>query len=251
MEVPWLAPGGTHVDCRLETPLRLLCKVSMLACRVHSFDCMLGIRRNRWALEKALSLHLLFLLSYLNVYLVPLVFVFFLRRVVAERRPRRPAPRGGRGGRGGRAAAAPGAEEVQAAEPEEVEDFEGVAKEEETESAEDEAGGDGDGLVDLDPEVAAEWGAAAVVEDEQPRKLPNGQVWVGDKHVGRVTTSDSGGRPPRLFVYCRVHGCYKCIAYSKNPFMSGAVKWVAAGLRPDVTSRAQHEQLFTEIVTKP
>ncbi len=101
----------------------------------------------------------------------------------------------------------------------------------------------------MDPVVVHEWSAAAA-PPELPRKLPNGAVWVGQQHVGRVSYIHSE-RGFRLFAYCRMHGCYKGITSNKNPFESGALKWLGAALRPDVKTRAAHEALFQEYILNP
>ena len=82
-----------------------------------------------------------------------------------------------------------------------------------------------------------------------PERKPNGAIYVGERHVGRVSFVHASSS--RMFAYCRVHQCYKGIALSKGPHLSGAIKWVAACLRSDVNSREQHERLWLDMVMNP
>ena len=120
----------------------------------------------------------------------------------------------------------------------------------------------GEDVLVLDHDLEEEWGAAAEaaaaaaggapagVVLHAPERKPNGAIFVGDQHIGRVSAVHSGTRS-RLFCYCKLHQCYKAIAFSRNPHMSGAAKWVAAGLRADVQTKAQHEALFLDMVLQP
>ena len=120
--------------------------------------------------------------------------------------------------------------------------------------SDDEHESDGsDGRVHVEPAVANEWAAAAAVaavrHDGAPDVRPNGAVYVRDRHIGRISYVHDP--TSRMFVYCRLHGCYKCIAFSKNPYQSGAAKWLAAGLAADVGSKADHTRSFLDFVLHP
>jgi hypothetical protein len=76
------------------------------------------------------------------------------------------------------------------------------------------------------------------------------QVHYKSRHIGRISYLASGNSS-RMFVYCREHQCYKGISANKNPFQSGALKWLAAGVdRADAQTKHGHEKLFDEYVLK-
>lgn len=79
---------------------------------------------------------------------------------------------------------------------------------------------------------------------------PGGQVYVGERHVGRVSEVHSG-TSSRFFAYCKVHQCYKGVAFSKNPYRNGVAKWLAAGVRPDVKTADQHKKLWEAFAFNP
>ena len=94
-----------------------------------------------------------------------------------------------------------------------------------------------------------EWAAAAEPPPVPVPERRGDQVYVGEQRLGRVSFSHEPRS--RMFLYCHTHQCYKCVALSKGPYMSGAIKWVAAALKPEVTSRKDHLDLFEEYVVNP
>lgn len=104
------------------------------------------------------------------------------------------------------------------------------------------------GHVEIPPPLAAEWHEAAA--PDVPEVRANGAVFVGDRHIGRISYVHNG-TSSRMFLYCRLHQCYKCVPFSRNGYQSGAAKWLAKGLEPGVTSKAIHLQSFDAFVYNP
>jgi len=57
----------------------------------------------------------------------------------------------------------------------------------------------------VDPVIAHEWGVAAADAIGVAERKPNGAVYVGERHVGRVSFVHNTSS--RMFAYCRVHQC--------------------------------------------
>eukprot|EP00971_Amphidinium_carterae_P325188 6455318-Amphidinium_carterae.2 len=92
----------------------------------------------------------------------------------------------------------------------------------------------------MEREVLEEWRGVTEAENLHAAIDEKGQVSFGGRILGRVSYLHSNGRS-RMFVYCRLHQCKKCFGENSNPFESGAIKWLQAGLNQS----SQHSHMET------
>jgi hypothetical protein len=81
--------------------------------------------------------------------------------------------------------------------------------------------------------------------------MVNGWAVLGEQRLGRINYLWRSPTSSQMMVYCKRHGCYTSIAGSKNPFESGAVKWLSYGWSPECPSKADHMAEFKRFVMTP
>ena len=107
-------------------------------------------------------------------------------------------------------------------------------------------GEDSDSHAHIEPDVAEEWREATLADDPVVRK--DGSVYLGDQRLGRISYAH-GKSSTTMFVHCKMHGCKKCINYSKQPLISGAAKWLAQGALS--MTKSEHDSSFLSLVSSP
>ena len=118
------------------------------------------------------------------------------------------------------------------------------------------SGSEGEGF--LDEEEKAEWmeasadgppPPAAPAEGPAARIDDNGKVFQGGKELGRVTMLWRNPTSPTMRVYCKAHQCIKFIAAKRNPYQSGAMKWLLRGHA--CADKGAHIAEFDRMVLQP
>ena len=109
-----------------------------------------------------------------------------------------------------------------------------------------------DNGIEIGPIDVHEWRAAGASEPPLPERDPTtGYATLpGQGRIGRISFvfNDSGGG--MFSAYCKTHQCYKSCTMRKNPYESGGLKWLRAGLAHGVT-KAEHIAMWENYVFSP
>ena len=98
--------------------------------------------------------------------------------------------------------------------------------------------------MDGPPPAAPAEGPAAKIDKD-------GRVFEGGRNLGRITYLWKNPFYPTMTVYCRKHQCNRAITAKRNPYESGAVKWLSWGHTDACADKAAHLAAWEAMVLKP